>query len=72
MRRPNGQTNAERTAAVIAGIFVSIQDEKKKQFQRRENTMTKILIFHASLGLGHVSAVNSIAEALKQLGVDEI
>jgi hypothetical protein len=30
------------------------------------------LILHASLGLGHVSAVNSIAEALKHLGVDEI
>jgi hypothetical protein len=30
VRRPNGQTNAERTAAVTAGIFVSIQDEKKK------------------------------------------
>jgi processive 1,2-diacylglycerol beta-glucosyltransferase len=35
-------------------------------------TMTKILILHASLGSGHVSAANSIAEALKRLGIDEV
>jgi len=34
--------------------------------------MTKILILHASLGSGHVSAANSIAEALRGLGVDEV
>jgi processive 1,2-diacylglycerol beta-glucosyltransferase len=34
--------------------------------------MTKILILHASLGSGHVSAANSIAEALRNLGVDEV
>jgi processive 1,2-diacylglycerol beta-glucosyltransferase len=34
--------------------------------------MAKILILHASLGSGHVSAANSIAEALRNLGVDEV
>lgn len=34
--------------------------------------MTKILILHASLGSGHVSAAKSIAEALTQLGVEQV
>ncbi len=34
--------------------------------------MTKILILHASLGSGHVSAANSVAEAFKHWGVDEV
>ena len=34
--------------------------------------MTKILILHASLGSGHVSAAKSIASAFEQLGVDEV
>ena len=34
--------------------------------------MSKILILRASLGLGHVSAGNSIAEAIRELNVDEV
>jgi processive 1,2-diacylglycerol beta-glucosyltransferase len=34
--------------------------------------MTKILILHASLGSGHVSAAKSIASAFEFLGVDEV
>jgi processive 1,2-diacylglycerol beta-glucosyltransferase len=34
--------------------------------------MTKILILHASWGSGHVSAANSIADALRQLSVTEV
>lgn len=34
--------------------------------------MTKILILHASLSSGHISAARSIAEALNNLGVDDV
>jgi processive 1,2-diacylglycerol beta-glucosyltransferase len=34
--------------------------------------MTKILILHASLGSGHVSAANAIAEVLSRQGVEEV
>lgn len=34
--------------------------------------MPKVLILHASLGTGHVSAANSLGEAFKQLGVENV
>ena len=41
-------------------------------FKDKDKSMTKILILHASLGSGHVSAANSIAEALQKLGVQDV
>jgi processive 1,2-diacylglycerol beta-glucosyltransferase len=34
--------------------------------------MTKILVLHASLGSGHMSAAKALGEAFEQLGVDEV
>jgi processive 1,2-diacylglycerol beta-glucosyltransferase len=38
----------------------------------KETAVTKILILHASLGAGHVSAAKALGEAFEQLGVEEV